>query len=230
MIEDRQEIGEVLSRLARNDCVLAGDVPTFGEPCRTSLVEVDTTRGRLLLDELLPPPTNGALDAGQNIQLSGWLDGVAIEFSVAVRRAGPGENGRCVSTELPSAIRYPQRRETFRIRMMPRAPLEADLCPGAPDMRNAEIVDLSIGGIGLLLADAEPLAARDTWKCLLRLPDDPLLTEFEPRSMRTFGKPARTRISGRFVGLTASARAMLSRYIASVQRERLRELNNRRMR
>ncbi len=230
MIEDEREIEKALLRLARNDCVLTGNVAPSEQMWRTSLLKVDAARQRLLLDELLPTPTRGALDKTRTIDLSGWLDDVAIAFSVGIRNAHSGENGQCLSTHFPTAIQHEQRRETYRVRMMSRDTLYATLRPNGADVHKAEVVDLSIGGIGLLLPDARPLPARDVLECVVALPGKPMATTIEPRSVRRTGRPPRTRVGGRFVQLTADARGAISRYIASVQRERIRALNEHRNR
>jgi c-di-GMP-binding flagellar brake protein YcgR len=224
MVSGRHEIRALLARLAAQHCLLLATGLGFGEPARTSLFDIDAESDRLRFDGLLPTEANRLLAPNRTIHLHGWLDGVEADFTTEIRRKSSEEDRECFSTRLPSAIRYRQRRIQYRIRLQPPlSRLAATLSPGKPHAREAQVLDLSAGGVGLLFSGQVDYSWRERYDCLLHLPEAALPTTIEPRSIRLVGKNARTRIGARFAELQPAARRTLERYIASAQRELLRE-------
>jgi c-di-GMP-binding flagellar brake protein YcgR len=224
MVTDRQEVRALLARLVAERSLLLATSLGFGEPARTALLGVEAERDRLAFDELMPMAANRLLAPDQTVRLHGWLDGVEVDFTTEIQRGVSGENNACFTTRLPSAIRYRQRRVQYRVRLQrPSAPVSATISPDTPRAREAEVLDLSAGGVGLLVPGQVDYSWRERYDCILHLPDTALPTVIEPRSIRSVGKNAHTRIGARFADLQSPERGALERYIASCQRELLRE-------
>lgn len=222
MLEDRYEIEALLIRLMMQRCLLTVVGP--GDGYRTSLLKVDSKRDRLLFDELMPTEGSQALRQRRKIHLYGQLDGVELDFVTRVDPDTLGDDMTCFSSRLPQAIRYRQRRDHYRIRIYPRTGLRATLRPDEPDAHECEVVDLSLGGVGLMLTGTLDFSPRERYECLLHLPEQALLTRVEPCFIRPLPYSERTRMGARFVQLAPAERKPLERFIASFQRELLREL------
>lgn len=228
MVDDKQEIETLLFRLTMQDRRLTVTAPGLGDRFSTMLLKVDPKRDRLLFDELTPTEGNRLLVPGYDIHFYGWLNGVELDFVTRIERNARGEGMSCFSARLPTAVRYEQRRGHYRIRTHPRAKLRAALRPDGPGRHDADVIDLSMSGVGLLLKGELEFVAQAHCDCLLYLPEEPLRTEVELRFAHQLDYAARTRVGARFLQLESTARAALERYITNFQQELLRELQPRR--
>lgn len=225
-VDERSEIEALLYQLMTQQAALLAVNREVGKACRTAIVQIDAESDLLHFDELMPIDANRWLLPDHPIRLHGWLDGVRISFTADIIDTRLiDEKGHYFSTRFPEKLRYPQRREQYRIRIQPAAvPVSASITYGGDERLtiDSDIVDLSVGGVGLILEDEPDIAISDEISCLLRMPDTSLKLRLEVCSRAVLEKPTRTRIGTRFVDISASTHATVQRFIAAVQREQLR--------
>lgn len=226
MVEDEHQIRALLYRLRMQGRPLKAVSRDLNDVAKTSLLYIDAEHDRLYFDELIPGTANRLLFAGRPIHLIGWLDGVRIDLIAEIAETGlVDEEGAYFSTRMPEEVSYPQRRLQYRVRTHAAGiKLSATLTINAEEHEtiDCDVIDLSGGGVGLILPEEPPIHAGEQYSCLLRLPETSVKTTVEVCSTTVMEKPVRTRIGTRFLDLPPSAYMSVQRFIAAVQREQLR--------
>ena len=199
----------------------------------------------------LDRPRNAAgpteIDAEQEFDAYFTLNGVRHSFPsrVVTRSRIVAINDRKDTAgmviERPAALHREQRREDYRVRLLDRDTILINVHTAVPGgdgvceihahCFRAALVNLSAGGAGLLVPapDANLLAAGDELFVLFELPDDaePISLIVEVRHIRDYGSGTDKQIGVSFQPWPSGRdhrrlQQRLRRFVAQVQRERLR--------
>jgi len=121
----------------------------------------DADLGVLGIDVMAHDPQLQALLASDEVAATCYLDQIRVAFELEGPVLVNGPRGAVLRAPLPAVLHRFQRRQSFRVKpstRMPQASLRLDADPLGAEQR-LRIVDLSVGGIALLLPAGEGGAA-----------------------------------------------------------------------
>ncbi|MGE5027386.1 MAG: flagellar brake protein [Betaproteobacteria bacterium] len=192
----------------------------------TSIIDINADRDEVILDFGATEALNLRILGSDKIIFVTSHDKVKVQF-VANRIEKIRFEGRdAFRIKLPESVIKLQRREFFRISTPITSPLKC-IVPIEKDLKvEMTVVDISIGGIGVVLPQCDVAFTRGMvfHDCHLALPDiGNIVGTLEIRSvfdatMRN-GQPSK-RAGCMLVDLSASMQAMIQRYIIKIERER----------
>lgn len=183
---------------------------------------VEVERERLLL--LLPPEMASSLDEGA------LADGAVCvlnlpDSSIRFACGRPEKLGESytISVAIPDSVYKLARRSGFRVPAPSSTRLRVGTVDGEHDGQSLEVLDLSLGGVGVL-ANADYAAAREFGDCVLELPDGPRLEA----DMRVCNRAPFMRLNGEqgvrlglaFLGVRPVIQMRLRRYVAALENTR----------
>jgi c-di-GMP-binding flagellar brake protein YcgR len=226
LIHSRTEIAHVLRAIMQKNELVTAYFNHGRDFILTSIVDVDPGLGAVILDCGANEALNTkVLESGKIIFVT-TQDRVKVQF-VADRIDAVRHNQRnAFRVKLPATLLKLQKREYYRLSTPVINPIKC-LIPTAEHGRiEANIADISIGGIGI--TGYRPEIELETGKqydgCRIDLPDiGTVAVSIEIRG--TFDiilkNGSRTRRSGcEFVNIPGSMQAMIQRYIIKLDRER----------
>jgi c-di-GMP-binding flagellar brake protein YcgR len=192
----------------------------------TSIVGVDPDRGVMYLDFGANEAMNRKILDSDKIIFVTTHEKVKVQFTAAYIEKVLFEGRDSFKIALPDTLIKLQRREYFRVTTPIINPLKC-IVP-MPDNRKVEvaIVDISIGGIGIILPPADTLIEPGaTFQgCHLILPDiGNIIATMEIRNVFevTLRNGLKTKRAGcQFIDLSANMQSMIQRYIIKVERDR----------
>lgn len=192
----------------------------------TSVVGVDPDRGAVYLDFGANEAMNRKILESDKIIFVSTHEKVKIQFNATRIEKVLFEGRDSFKIPLPETLIKLQRREYFRVTTPIINPLKC-IVP-MPDNRKIEvaIVDISIGGIGIILPPADPSIEPGMifQGCHLILPDiGNIVATMEIRNVFevTLRNGLKTKRAGcQFIDLTANMQSMIQRYIIKVERDR----------
>lgn len=192
----------------------------------TAIVGVDADREVVYLDFGANEAMNRKILDSDRIIFVSTHEKVKIQFTAAHIEKVLFEGRDSFKIPLPESLIKLQRREFFRVTTPIINPLKC-IVP-LPDNRKIEvaIVDISIGGIGIILppADTAMEPGMTFPGCHLILPDiGNIITTMEIRNVFevTLRNGLKTKRAGcQFIDLSANMQSMIQRYIIKVERDR----------
>ncbi len=231
LLHSKAEIVAVLRSLIQRRALVSAYLDQGQEFLLTSLLEVDTDNGELLLDWGRDEALNRqALQASQLV-LSATLDKVKVQFTLHQLAETHSDGRPAFRAALPDKVLRLQRREYFRLSTPIAKPVKfvttIKRMDGSELIAEASLLDISGGGVGLMatpsLAALLPsgMALSD---CKMTLPDEGLLVanlcirnKFD---VTTRGGARYVRVGCEFLALPGARMSMVQRYITRVERER----------
>jgi c-di-GMP-binding flagellar brake protein YcgR len=178
------------------------------------------------------PQLHALVEAGE-VSAVAYLDSVKLEFEAAGLVEVRGGSGCALQAQLPDEVFRFQRRNSFRVRTLPRSSPTVHLRhPSIPDMMLAlRVLDVSTGGCALFLPDDVPPLSPGVTVHRVRVELDPN-TRFEATLQLCHVTSLNPQTGGVRLGcelqrLDGEAQRTLQRYIDHTQkRRRLLALDN----
>ncbi|MDC8786372.1 flagellar brake protein [Roseateles koreensis] len=195
-----------------------------GATMPTRLSAIDGQRGAIGFDADPRSPDLQALLSADEVTAVVYLDQIKIQFEVdgLMRLNSPDlSNGLVLQAQLPSQLYRFQRRQTFRVQPNTRTPQVRLTHPQHPELQlRLRIIDLSLGGLALLLPADQPDMAPGSLIPGVQVELD-RETRFETGLRLQNARPSLE--GGQHVGLTFSsidneAERNLQRYIDQTQK------------
>lgn len=227
--EDRLEINRVLRDLARRSeltTIYFGNTRDF---VLTSVIGADSENDRVYLDYGADEDANRRLLSADRLQFIANHNRVRVQFSSDRIEIAEYEDGPAFVIPFPDSMVRIQRREFYRLSTPIGAPLACRFVLDGQEIQ-ATVVDISLGGIGLL----EPGQAIELKvnpgdiieDCTIDLPEEGLIeTAIEVRNSFEVVNRAgheQHRVGCRFLSLNPRMNAQIQRYIHKVELERRR--------
>ena len=153
----RSEIATLLGLLQDGNVELNLNAP-HGAVYPTTLWTADPSRGKLSFAAEPSDPRLQSLLATDEAVAVAYLDNIKVQFDVDDLLLVHGPGGCALSASYPREVYRFQRRNSYRVRPVPReTPVARLRHPMLPEMRLAlRVLDLSVGGCALLLPDDVP--------------------------------------------------------------------------
>ena len=164
--ERREVLFQLRSLIRQNERVSV----TFDEGRQsflTVLIDISEDRGFLYFDIGGSAETNRAFLKAERSLFACTVDGIRIQFSARQATKMKLEGEEVFVVALPASLLRLQRREAFRLQLPTIKPFVARVCRGTPREMALPLYDISVGGIGIQVADALPFEAlehlENTW-------------------------------------------------------------------
>jgi len=189
------------------------------------LLDINTDKGYIMLDELNNERAHQQALERRKLRILCQCQGVELSFSCSIRVVHNKKGLTFYQAPLPEVIRYQQRRADFRVKVGLEQAVHLSL-PVADQTRvDAELCDVSIGGVGARLENSDVELRRGLVipECKITLTDhEPILTDLEIRFLQSDEQTQVTRIGGRFLGLGPEHRSDIRKMVTRLEREMLR--------
>lgn len=191
----------------------------------STIMQLDEDRGVLLLEQGVDQEFNRQiLDAGRII-CAGTHDQVHIEFIGTDVKAAKLGKGAAFQVAIPREMLRLQRRETYRLATSVVNPVKCQINLGERFLETV-VVDISIGGIGILAYAGRGLlhTGESYHGCRIELPGTGTfavsLTVCSTYDITLRNGRTTHRAGCRFIDLPANVETEIQRYINRVERER----------
>lgn len=224
-VDGAAEVLALLRTLADQSVLVHLSAPD-GSHYTTTVWTVDTHRGKLSLTAHADPSQLPALVEAGEIAAVAYLDSVKLQFDLTNLVTVTGHGRTALQADLPRELFRFQRRNSFRVRTLPRnAPTVHLRHPSIPDMPLAlRVLDVSSGGCALFVPDDVPPLSPGVTLQGARIELDPS-TRFEATLHLchvTAINPGSqgVRIGCELLQLSGEAQRTLQRYIDQTQKRR----------
>ena len=224
------QIAGVLKRLQEAHVLLRITIPGENQAYLSAMLEVHPVDGYLLLDELNPPEGNAALQRVRRIGVSAQLQGVDISFATDLLDTGSKAQIDFYRLAMPQAMRYQQRRTSYRARINLARMIPVLLTREDGVTLEGQLYDISIGGIGTRHkpGKANEIQQGGVWdECIIQLDG-----KQEIRSALEVcfvGEDSRQmRLGGKFLELTRPQIKIIENFVAALERDWLKKLRRER--
>lgn len=213
----------LLRRIRDQRVLLSVTVPGHGEVFNSLLLQVDTDRKLILLDELNPRAGHELVLQTGELRVHCQCQGVELGFAAQVD-VGQGKNGiSFYRAALPGSINYLQRRGSYRVRVGLDLAVPLQMPVDQSTLIEGELLDLSMGGLGASLDNNLRLERGQVVPCTLNLPkSEPLQVQIEIRFIRADEHKPVQRIGASFRNLDSRQQTLLRRLVTQLEREMLR--------
>ena len=207
----------VLEALAAQGEILQTKTGTCDPPFRSRLRLVDRQRCLLLLDRCSDEAANMALLALPRADLQVEWGEWRITFVARNLVAFPHEGTEAIRLDFPDAVAI-SRRRIYQRTQNPRPPLLFEAYFGTTVVFEAEVTDVSQGGVGIVIDSAAALEPGTILAgCRLECPDsEPVIVDLEVRHTTKAGLPGGRQVTHagcRFLRLSPSAMGLVAKYV-----------------
>jgi c-di-GMP-binding flagellar brake protein YcgR len=216
------EIRKTLEAMRATGEFLSADLESDEHLFVTRLLEVDTRNRTMTIGWSESKEANALILQRPSITFNANHEGLHFQFVAEHPRETDFGNRSAILLSLPVAMFAMQRRALPRYKVPPTVPLKCEISLG-PISFDAQVVDLSRGGLGAILYD--PSIRLDVGMILPRarivLPAQaPVLAALEVRNIRTVTRAEGTlakRAGCRFIAPGSSIEALLRLFLAAVE-------------
>ncbi len=198
-----------------------------GRVFHTFLLAVRPDKDHLIIDQLTPPPEEGALARGTELRLSAKMGGLLLRFDTHVRARGEKDGEILYKLDYPERLERRQRRRFFRVPVPLDFGYTATLEVGCGPAIEGEVADLSANGVAIRVEGALPESvqpdARIPQACL-HLDGLALSCPLTIRNLRRINEK-RWLVGCRFETLSPAQENQLNRVVAALERVYLQRQN-----
>ncbi len=198
-----------------------------GRVFHTFLLAVRPDRGRLIIDQLTPPPEEGVLARGTELRLSAKMGGLLLRFDTQVLARGEKDGEILYKLDYPERLERRQRRRFFRVPVpldfAYTATLEVDRGPAI----EGEVADLSANGVAIRVQGALPESLQPDTRipqASLQLDGLALSCPLTVRNLRRINDK-RWLLGCRFEALSPAQENQINRVVATLERVYLQRQN-----
>jgi len=204
-------------------------LPTFNDTIYQSLVlEVDSSNGKLIIDDLFPRDIGPDITEGVPIDVSCKHRGLRLKFESAIEAITLIDGNIAYQLRVPTQVEAKQQRKHFRVHV----PLDSGikLMTDVPNVTMTSVLNLSSTGIGIIVpgnVEDAVRAHRALKNCRLQLPMNATVNcTLNVRSVQFKSKPTRrTIVGGELADINGIDQKKLDQYVFSQQRlQRQREM------
>lgn len=225
LVRHPAEVQRILREVMQDKDIVTAYADDGRHRMLTTIVDLDAAGRSVYLDCGADEGMNARLTACREVTLSTTHDGVRVQFTTPALQRVRHRQAEALRAVMPGELLHLQRREYYRLVTSVLDPIK---CLISTDHGRLEttVVDLSIGGIGILAytPDIELEVGRLYHGCRLGLPAlDQFAMSLTVRSIfeLTLRNGRRSHRAGcQFIDLPAGLETALQRYITRAQRER----------
>jgi c-di-GMP-binding flagellar brake protein YcgR len=224
IVRNPGQINSILRRLLRGRYPLTVRLPGHVGEYRSLLIELDTDRRRLQLDELNPERGHDQVRVGMPVRVISNAGGVETRFTAEIEHIGLDNAIHYYVAPIPEEVFYHQRRQFVRVPLPMAMQEQVTLYTEDDNAIPVRITDLSAGGFGGQIVGNSPLHRNGLHRVEMRLRGYPVMeAEAEIRFVKEDRLERRQVFGAQFMGMKPPQRRALERVVLAVQRKLLRE-------
>ncbi len=196
----------------------------------STILHIDQESGQLVLDEFFPEAPATVLDAKAILHISAQYNGALIEFNTRLLEINTAQEPMSCKVSLPDSITYHQNRNDYRVKLPYSYKIQVEIYSRKSGLLSGHVDDISISGLSIVFDDRSvmQLAEGDLLdECNVYLPDNHLELPVEVRLLRMHPTRKHFVLHGKFIQLSPTQGNTLSRELAKLQRELLRNYKHR---
>lgn len=220
----------ILRRLQEMRTLLKITLGDTGSHHTSTILHIDQESGRLVLDELFPEASTTVLDANALLRISAQYNGALIEFNTKLLEINASQEPMSCQVNLPDSITYHQNRNDYRVKIPYSYKIQVEIYSRKSGLLSGHVDDISVSGLSIVFEDRSlmQLAEGDLLEeCNVYLPDQHLELPVEVRQLRMHPTRKHFVLHGKFTQLAPAQEKTLSRELAKLQRELLRNYKHR---
>jgi c-di-GMP-binding flagellar brake protein YcgR len=167
-------ISTLLRNAMERHVIITATLPGSKHFFNTAFLSTDHEKGILVIDELHPKVGHGLFIETGTIALHIMLDGIEINFTAALTKAGSAKNIAYYELGFPDNIRYLQRRNSFRVPVSAANKIDVEIYTVEKKMFSGELSDVSAEGMRVRFSNKKNADLEDITEelqCLIKLPD-----------------------------------------------------------
>ncbi len=150
LIQSQSEIVRILRSLIQQRAMVSASLDGSKATLVTALLLVDPARNLIVLDYGPDPRTNERVLAAKKLFCLTKLDHVEVKFTVHEVKQARLEGQPVFCTCLPETLYYPQQRRFYRLTLPKTSPLNCTVRLADGSVIALSVIDISVGGLGLL--------------------------------------------------------------------------------
>ncbi len=218
------QIANLLRRIRDQKVLLSVRVPGHEGVFNSLLLDVNTERNLILLDELNPQAGHALACQARQLRVHCQCHGVELSFACHIE---VGQSQRGISFyhgPLPASITYLQRRSDFRVPVGMSLAVPVHMPIEGAAMADGTVTDLSMGGLGANINTHVKFTHGQIINiCSLDLPKgESLHTEIEIRFVRQDAQHHTQHIGAAFRNIQPRSEQALRRLVTQLERDMLR--------
>lgn len=224
IVHSRREIGAIFKSVMAERQMVTAQAGHGQALFVTRLLAADAANGVCVVDAARDPGMNDALIAAHDVVFVSRQDRLRVRWTAARLWLAPLGDGLALYFPYPDHVFRFQRREFFRVQPTDVEPATCSFVLAGRGHVPVELVDISIGGVGLagLPADLDLSPGSRVDVCTLVLPSIGTIgVSLSVRSVEDVEEPGgrvRRRVGCGFVGLPPRYEVALQRYIMRLER------------
>ncbi len=216
LLRSGPEIARVLEPLAARREAVTARLESDGEQFSSHFIHADPAHQFILITTAANESANAALLARPRVTLVSAPSDWHIEFVAVEPREVIHDGAPAIRLRYPEMLTAQRRRQHSRVDLPPKVPLRCIADAGGITPFEAQITDISVGGIGILLYPSDVTLEPGTVLvgCRISLPGDtPVTIDLEVRHSEVITLPdgSRARHSGcRFVNAPDEVKKLIA--------------------
>ncbi len=222
-ITSPMRISALLRPVMERHITLTATLPDSNKFFNTILLSVEAENNRLIIDELNPKSGHDLFINSGKLTLHTMLEGVDVDFTVHLKKAG-SENGIAYyELEFPKNIRYLQRRNIFRVPVSAAEKIDIEIHLSENTIFTGELSDISAEGMCIRFPKKNNMALKnytEETQCFIKLPNkSQIRCAFQIRHSCIHESSNSLHIGGRFERLDKIQRRAIERFVSEIQRK-----------
>jgi c-di-GMP-binding flagellar brake protein YcgR len=220
-LTDRKKIIATLHQLKADHELLSVTVPGCKDKANTAILGTKAEKGQFYLDELNSRLAHEAFLKSRKARIDCRLQGMELSFVAHMLRANTASGIALYELAIPKTVMRLQRRDSFRLRLSPGLIVPVTLAHYEGETVRGETMDLSSGGVGLVLHTRNiPSRGQILHNLSISMPRSrPFKASVEVRFARLEQVHHTLRVGGRFVNLDPSQERQIAQFLAEQQRK-----------
>lgn len=222
-ITSSARIATLLRPVMERHTVITATLSDSNQFFNTALLDIDPVKGMLLIDELNPNTGHDLFLTNQRVTLHTMHEGVEINFTVNLKKAGSDNGIAFYELEYPESIRYLQRRISFRVPVSGANIIDVEIHTEYKKMFTGELSDISAEGMCIRFPKKKgnPFENKsEETQCVIRLPNkQQIKCAFKICHSVMHDTNNNLHIGGHFEHLDKIQRRAIERFVIELQRE-----------
>lgn len=222
-------IATLLRPVMERHIILTATLPDSNIFFNTVLLAIEPENGLLVIDELNPKLGHDLLIKSKQLTLHAMLEGVDINFTINLKKAGNDKGIAYYDLEYPQSIRYLQRRNTFRVPISGASKIEIEIHISKNNIFTGELSDISAEGMCIRFPKKTSMGLDNYTgeaQCIIKLPDNrQIQCAFKVRRSSLDQASNNRYVGGCFERIDKIQRRAIERFVSELQRTNRKKMN-----
>ncbi len=221
LVTKKREIIALLQQARKKKAFLTLQVVDQDESYTTALLGIYPDHDLIVLDELSSTSGHKQFLQKKEAKVTGRVNGVELRFKTRLVGVGSKSDVAFYKVAMPEVMYFCQQRQSFRVSLKgANIPFFFPGGSAIPSL-NGYLLNLSVGGVGVISNYKSPLSCGDTLElCVIKLPEKgDIKFTLQIDAVRDNARGGGMNFGGHFCKLSEADRASLQKYIAERQRE-----------